>query len=418
MKKFRYIWLVLIGITVFIFAEANYLVLNRGQEENGRLYRVEINRVCRELERGTDSISLESYPRIKNIVSLPQNVTEEQQQAFFQGEGNDYVIRRVNGTYYRIEYGAELEVTERNLIIIMNLALGIMAFIMFSITAYISHNLVHPFHKIREIPYELSKGNLTVGLKENKNRFFGKFIWGLDLLRENLEENKKKELEFQQEKQTLILSISHDIKTPLSAIKLYAGALTRNLYHSEEKQKEIAENINKKADEIESFVSEIIKASQEDFLNLEVEKGEFYLEELISEVKAYYEEKLELLRIPFSCKAGENCLLKGDLDRAVELFQNIMENAIKYGDGGYIHIEIIEEEDCRLLIVKNSGCHLKPEELPHVFDSFWRGSNTDKHPGSGLGLYICRQLIQKMGGEIYARMEKGEMQVTVVFCRV
>ena len=75
MKKFRYIWLVLIGITVFIFAGANYLVLNRGQEENGRLYRVEINRVCRELERGTDSISLESYPRIKIIVSLPKNVT-------------------------------------------------------------------------------------------------------------------------------------------------------------------------------------------------------------------------------------------------------------------------------------------------------------------------------------------------------
>lgn len=267
MKKFRYIWLVLIGITVLIFTGANYLVLSRAQEESGRLYRVEINRVCQELERGTDTISLESYPRIKNIISLPQNVTEEQQQAFFQGEGNDYVIRRVNGTYYRIEYGTELEVTERNLIIIMNLALGIMAFIMFSITAYISHNLVHPFHKIREIPYELSKGNLTVGLKENKNRFFGKFIWGLDLLRENLEENKKKELEFQQEKQTLILSVSHDIKTPLSAIKLYAGALTRNLYHSEEKQREIAENINKKADEIESFVSEIVKASQEDFLD-------------------------------------------------------------------------------------------------------------------------------------------------------
>lgn len=424
MKKFRYIWLVLIAITAFIFTGANYLFLSRAQEESGRLYRIEINRVCQELEKGTDTISLEAYPRIKNIVSLPQNIveepqntTEDQQQAFFQGGENDYVIRKINGIYYRIEYETELEVTQRNLIIIMNLALGIMALIMFSITAYISHNLISPFHKIREIPYELSKGNLTVGLKENKNRFFGKFIWGLDLLRENLEENKKKELEFQQEKQTLILSISHDIKTPLSAIKLYAGALTRNLYHSEEKQKEIAENINKKADDIESFVSEIVKASQEDFLKLEVKKGEFYLEELINEVKGYYEEKLELLRIPFSCEKPENCLIKGDLDRAVEICQNIMENAIKYGDGRYIRIEMSQEEDCQLLVVKNSGCSLKKEEIPHVFDSFWRGSNTENQPGSGLGLYICRQLIQKMDGDIYARMEENEMQITVVFRR-
>lgn len=417
MKKFCYLWLVLIGITALIFAGANYLVLSRTQEDSGRLYRVEISRVCQELERGTDPISLEKYPRIKSVAALPKNTTEEQRQAFFQGGENDYVIRRVDGTYYRIEYGTELEVTGRNLIVIMNLALGILALILFSVTAYISHNLVRPFHKIREIPYELSKGNLTVGLKENKNRFFGKFIWGLDLLRENLEENKKKELEFQREKQTLILSVSHDIKTPLSAIKLYAGALTRNLYHSEEKQKEIAENINKKADEIEGFVSEIVKASQEEFLNLEVKKGEFYLEDLISQVREYYWEKLELLRIPFSCERVENCLVKGDLDRAVEICQNIMENAIKYGDGRYIRIEMLQEEDCQLLVVKNSGCTLKREEVPHVFDSFWRGSNTENQPGSGLGLYICRQLIQKMDGSIFAETKKDEMQMTVVFRR-
>ena len=112
---------------------------------------------------------------------------------------------------------------------------------------------------------------------------------------------------------------------------------------------------------------------------------------------------------------GENCLVKGDLDRAVEVIQNIMENAIKYGDGGYIHIDWMEEEDCRILCVKNSGCQLKMEEVPHIFDSFWRGSNTGNQPGSGLGLYICRQLIQKMDGDIYAKEENGEMQVTVVF---
>lgn len=414
MKKFRGIWLLLIGITILVFAGANIIVWNQKTGESGRTYRVEINRVCHELEEGNGNVSLEKYSEIKSIAMLPAEATQVQLDAFFQGEDEDYVIRRINGVYYRIEYEAE-EVTERNVFWTMNLGLSIMAVAMFGLTVYIRHNLIKPFQRISEVPYELSKGNLTAGVKENRNRYFGKFVWGLDLLREKLEDERKKELDLQKEKQTLILSISHDIKTPLSAIKLYAKALERNLYDTREKQTQIAENINKKADEIEGFVCEIVKASNEDFLNLEVKREEFYLQELVDEIKGYYVEKLEILRIPFSCKMEGNCLVKGDLERAVEVIQNIMENAIKYGDGGYIRIEMAEEEDCRLLTVTNSGCTLKQEEMPHIFDSFWRGSNTGSQPGSGLGLYICRQLMQKMDGEIYAGEKEGEMQVTVVF---
>lgn len=415
MKKFQWIWLSLIAVTVLVFTGANIMVWNQKTTESGRTYRVEINRICRELEEGSDTVSLEEYPMIKGIIRLPEAATEQQQKAFFQGENADYVIRSINGNYYRIEYQNSREMVDITMVLIMNLGLGIMAVAMFVITEYLRRSLIKPFQGISEIPYELSKGNLTVGLKENKNRFFGKFIWGLDLLRETLEENRKKELKLQQEKQTLILSISHDIKTPLSAIKLYAKALARNLYDTEEKRVEVVENINKKADEIEGFISEIVKASNEDFLNLEVKPGEFYLEELRKQIQDFYQEKLELLRIPFECETGGNCLVKGDLDRAVEVMQNIIENAIKYGDGSYIRVEVAEEEDCRLLIVKNSGCGLKQEELPHIFDSFWRGSNTQNQPGSGLGLYICRQLMQKMDGDIYAWKKEGEMQLTVVF---
>lgn len=414
MKKFRVIWLLMIGVTVLVFTGVNIVVLGQDREENGRLYRVEINRVCRELEDGKDVASITGNEFITEIVRLPENADDRQQEKFFQGEGADYVIRSINGNYYRIEYETG-ENLDYKLILALNTGLAVMAVAVFGVTIYLRHTLIKPFHQISEMPYELSKGNLTVGLKENKNRFFGKFVWGLDLLREKLEEEHQKELNLQKEKQTLILSISHDIKTPLSAIKLYAKALTRNLYDTEEKRGEIAENINEKADEIEGYISEIIKASNEDFLNLPVKFGEFYVKELEKEVQKFYQEKLELLRIPFSCNMGDNCLVKGDLERAVEVVQNIMENAIKYGDGGYIKIEWQEEEDCRLLIVKNSGCQLKAEEVPHIFDSFWRGSNAENQPGSGLGLYICRQLIQKMDGDIYAQKEDEEMQITVVF---
>ena len=107
-------------------------------------------------------------------------------------------------------------------------------------------------------------------------------------------------------------------------------------------------------------------------------------------------------------------LLKADKDRLVEVLQNMMENAIKYGDGKEIHITLREEEDCKLLSVENTGCSLKEEELPNLFDSFYRGSNSQGVKGSGLGLYICRELMKKMDGEVFAEIKNGSFLVTAV----
>ena len=98
------------------------------------------------------------------------------------------------------------------------------------------------------------------------------------------------------------------------------------------------------------------------------------------------------------------------------MLQNIIENAIKYGDGHYIRLTFSDEEDCRLITVTNSGCTLPEQELVHIFDSFKRGSNVGSKSGSGLGLYICRQLMDAMKGDVFAEIQGGDMCVTVV-CR-
>ena len=83
--------------------------------------------------------------------------------------------------------------------------------------------------------------------------------------------------------------------------------------------------------------------------------------------------------------------------------------------GKDIKISFSEEDGCTLITVENSGCTLSEHDLPHMFESFWRGTNAEKEKGSGLGLYICRQLMRKMNGEIFAKIRGGEMCVTVVF---
>ena len=414
MRRWDRILLMTACVMAVVIVGANFLLLMEQGKTEGRRYRVEANRVVEKIrEKGLSDVKTSEYETITEVVPLSSMADRE--KSFFEGEGEDYLIREVNGTYYRIEYRSDVPESSGHTIVVMNFVLAAMSFFLLGVLFFIRQKILKPFSSLVEVPYELSKGNLAVPMKENKSRYFGRFVWGLDLLRENLEEQKKKELKLQKEKKTLILSISHDIKTPLSAIKLYAKALSKGLYPEREKQNEIAVHINQKADEIEGFVSQIVQASRGDFLQFEIVSGEFYLSELLSQVKEHYKEQQELLRIPFEIGDYADCLIKGDLDRGVEVLQNIMENALKYGDGEVLQMEITREEDCQLVTVRNSGCQLQEHELPHIFESFWRGSNAKKNEGSGLGLYICRQMMRKMDGEVYAEMKDGMMCVTAVF---
>ncbi len=86
-----------------------------------------------------------------------------------------------------------------------------------------------------------------------------------------------------------------------------------------------------------------------------------------------------------------------------------MENAFKYGDGRLIGISFQEEEGCHLIRISYTGSIVNAEEIPRLFDSFYRGSNAGDKEGNGLGLSICREIMQKMDGEIFAQAENDGM---------
>lgn len=411
MKSFYKIFAVVMITIVFFFIGTNLYLLSFFRSTDGREYRVEINRISAEIERnGPDHIDLSQYDYVTNIEQQTDHSS-----SFYEGTDSDYTIRRIGNKLYRFDYTLLPDKEHGKIILTVNLILFLMACMLIGFMVFIYDKILRPFALLRDVPFELSKGNLTIPVKENKNRFFGRFVWGMDMLRENIEQQKQRELSLQRDKKTLLLSISHDIKTPLSAIKLYAQALSKGLYPDTPRQMEIAENISEKTDEIEEFISQIIRASGEDFLNLEVVQGEFYLSKLVNKISLYYKEKLSLIKTAFSVEYYSDCILKGDLDRSIEVLQNILENAVKYGDGHYINICFSQEEDCQLITIINDGCTLPEAELPHIFDSFWRGSNTGSNNGSGLGLYICRQLMHKMNGDIFAEIREHAMCMTVVF---
>lgn len=406
MRRFKKISASIIILEIILIVVLNIIYVSR-EDSKARYYSVEAERVVRQLEEDESlrenpgNIDLSKYETMKRV-------------SFFDSEeicNSSYVVEKVGDREYRIEY----EVKKNNdPLILMNVGLAVLFLLTVFIFIYIDRKVISPFNRMSNMTVDLAKGNLTNPVKEEKNRFFGKFLWGVDMLRENLEDSKSKNLEFQKEKKTLLLSLSHDIKTPLSAIQLYTKALSEGIYETDEEKENAYDGILAKTDEIRNYVDEIHRISREEFMEFDVKPGEFYLSEAMASIVTYYKDKLSVLHTEFEVGEYEDCILSGDKDRLIEAIQNLMENAIKYGDGRSISVSFSEEEDCRLITVTNTGCSIEESELSSIFDSFYRGSNTENIQGNGLGLYIVKQLMHRMDGDVFASVQDGNFNVTLV----
>ena len=359
--------------------------------------------------------------QISNSFSSEQG--KDETEAFFQG-GLVMNTQELQKEIYPIYAGTELagflrmDIQRENnaglLVSVLEISLLLLEMTVLSVLFYLRFRILVPFLRMQQLTYELSRGNLKGEIMQEKNRYFGRFEWSLAQLKDNLEVRRKRELELLKERKLLLLSLSHDIKTPLATIQLYNRALQAGVYDTEEKRTEIYRQIERKINEIESYLEQLLSASREELMDIEVKQGEFYLDELMGQVLSVYREQCELRKIELSVGTYENRLFKGDLHRLVEVFENIFENAFKYGDGRRIEISFYEEDYCQLIRVFNTGEPVAENDFAHLFESFFRGSNTRRRQGNGLGLYIAREILHKTGGEIFAESEENGMAFVVV----
>lgn len=429
MKKIN---LMIIGVLIFYLSVLLTAGIFCGRQvgERSREYLVEVNRIMRGMEEqgGFFMPDLHEMEQIDAVSFLEFEDT-------FLAEGDDAAKSENAKEFFKSRNGYDIHIEP---LIVEDKMIGLVRFdyknvvdlkrqiwllegvialtgiFILIVLIYIRNKIIKPFLVLSDMPYELAKGRLGTEIEENKDRFFGKFVWGISMLKDNLKDSQMKALKLEKEKKLLLLSISHDIKTPLNTIKLYAKALEEGLYDTEEKQVGAARQIEKRSEEIEGFVKEIVKNSSEEILHVEVENAEFYLKDFVEMIKEYFTPKCRLIMTEFWVGDYDNKLLKGSRDSAFEVVENIMENAFKYGDGRRIEITFYEEEYCQLVKIRNTGTPVKSEEMPHLFDSFYRGSNVGDKQGNGLGLYICREIMRKMEGDIFAQREEDGMSFTLV----
>lgn len=412
MKSYKKLVIGILVVVLLVFGLANMLFYLQSRGSGEKPYMLEIGHMVQNMQQKVANGQTVTIPDVTSCEYVRRIIVCKSSEDIVKSSRYEYCIKEVDGVLYRFEY--ERSINEKQYAILLNASILVMAICLIAVIYYIAKRIIIPFGQMEEIPYELAKGNLAVELKEEKTKYFGRYIWATNMLKENLAMRREKELDMHKEKKLLLLSLTHDIKTPLSVIKLNTQALLRGLYQEEEKRKQALTSIDEKVEEIQQYVTQIVAASREDFMDLSCKEEEFYLVDVLQKIETYYKGKMDLKKITFEIGNYSNCLLSGDFARLTEVIQNLIENAIKYGDGERIVLSFEQEEGCQLITVENSGCSLPKEEMSKLFDSFYRGSNAGKKPGSGLGLYICRKLMTNMNGDIFLKQENDCFRATIV----
>ena len=302
------------------------------------------------------------------------------------------------------------------IIILVEAALIVSMLPLIIFAVIVDRKILRPFRTFSEYPEKLSRGISTEGIPETKNRLFGKYVWGMNMLNDKLEADRRQIGCLLYDRKQFVSVIAHGIKTPVANIKLYSEAIEAGLYRGgvpDEKDKEVAQKIGKNADDIAKLVSEILDDPGSLNSTYEPDINSFYLADIKSRISDDFGNRLVMSNIPFIVDLQGNPMVTSDFEAVIRCISQVMENAIKYGDGTGITMNLYRQDDMTFIIVKNNGATLSESEIPFVFNCYWRGSNSDGKEGSGIGLFEARSIIRALGGDIMMRIEDNTTEVLI-----
>ncbi len=416
-----------LGISVF------FLVSAQRKDSEGRRYTL-MNRAANELSsRGLDDIenNLSSMLASNNWEnefgrnSVPEEV---RYYSIDDAKGNYSQLIRDGSVWTLSENGVVRgflvftfkDTSDIRTLIISEAVIGLSFVISVAFFIYIDRKVIMPFNRLSDYPERIAKNENADALPESKNRYFGRYIWGMNMLRDRLSGDTKKLRKLEKEQLTLVSTIAHGIKTPVANIKLYSEAIKSGLYRPDgipdEKDAEVAGKITKNADDITELVKELLDSASRGVVVFEPSIETFYLTEIEEFIKREYDNRLSVLRIPYRIEMKSKVMINSDKNGICRIITQLLENAIKYGDGCGITITVDKNEDGYIFSVRDIGSRIPDSEMPYVFNSFWRGSNAGNVEGNGLGLYEAAFIARKLGGDIAVRyLEESEETEFEVF---
>ena len=354
---------------------------------------------------GVDFVVLDN---LNNILYSSNSVMEETkitlEDAVKYRYPYSYVMRdnHIVGCVIMVDAGEEIYMSMRNRMILGFLVCGLTIILgALLLGIYIQKNIIVPFKQMKDFAGKVAEGKLDEPLFMEKNNMFGVFSESFDIMREELAESRKREQTLQRKEKELVASLSHDLKTPITGIKLSAELLKAKLtMQGIENLDQIADNIYKKADQMDLLVSDLFSYTLDDLseftVNCQDEESR-----VLSDIIKKSDDKSCIIQ-----SSIPSVLIRIDVKRLNQVIGNIIANSYKYADTqidvnyriikGYLEMQI-----------RDYGPGVPEEELQLITNKFYRGKGVEdiKKEGSGLGLYISKTLMEKMNGEMVCKSE-------------
>lgn len=290
------------------------------------------------------------------------------------------------------------------------------------LTYFVSRSIIKPLHKLKHAMTQLKAGDLDYQVEITSKDEIGQLSVAFEEMRKQLQLSIQSQLQYEENRKELISNISHDLRTPLTAIQGYVDGLGDGIADTPDKRERYLAIISSKTEEMDQLIDELFLYSRLDLkklpFNFEIVEMQPFLLDWADEL--IFDLGKKGVQFTSNITLAPETKVSIDRDKCRRVFSNIVDNCLKYMNkpDKMVHLHAYEAEQQVMIQLSDNGQGIEEEALPHIFERFYRAEHSrNSHTGgSGLGLAIAKQIMDGHGGSIQASSTKGEGTcITITF---
>lgn len=289
----------------------------------------------------------------------------------------------------------------------------ILVFTALSVGLWIYRSIAVPLVKLKKATKNIKEGNLDFVLEVEGNDEFSQLCQDFEEMRKRLKESTEEKILMDKENKELISNISHDLKTPITAVKGYVEGIMDGVADTPEKMDRYVRTIYNKTNEMDHLINELTFYSKIDTNRIPYTFSKLNVEDYFSDCAEEVGLELETrgIELVYANYVEDNVQVIADGEQIRRVIHNIISNAIKYMDKpkGIIQIRIKDVGDFIQVEIEDNGKGIAAKDLPSIFDRFYRTdvSRNSSKGGSGIGLSIVKKILEDHGGKVWATSRLG-----------
>ncbi len=289
----------------------------------------------------------------------------------------------------------------------------ILVFTALSVGLWIYRSIAVPLVKLRKATRNIKEGNLDFVLEVEGNDEFSQLCQDFEEMRKRLKESTEEKILMDKENKELISNISHDLKTPITAVKGYVEGIMDGVADTPEKMDRYVRTIYNKTNEMDHLINELTFYSKIDTNRIPYTFSKLNVEDYFSDCAEELGLEMETrgIELVYANYVEKDVQVIADGEQIRRVIHNIVSNAIKYMEKprGIIQLRVKDVGDFIQVEIEDNGKGIAAKDLPYIFDRFYRTdvSRNSSKGGSGIGLSIVKKIMEDHGGKVWATSRLG-----------